>query len=237
MAGAEPWRAQVATAWRSGPMENPSKSRFGPAGIPHDAGMQKITPAEELQEGYETGPCPPPLIPLRSPPPPRPRLCSAGPCRNYHRLEIQLDAEDPRTQKVGIAAPSGNSLVEATADGALYRPPSVFHTETHHYCYPSSGVEITLGALPVVSCSRWHPLPMAGQPVPLADRREAIHLFSNSPVGLQYRADVIAWEAARAIEAESAREAETLIAESSAAADRAIAAAMANPSPSEDPAP
>jgi hypothetical protein len=65
---------------------------------------------------------------------PPPRLCEAGPCRNYHAFKIQLDAERPL---------SGGE---------------VFHTEAHHYCYPAVGIETRLGSLPVLQCSRWSPL-------------------------------------------------------------------------------
>ncbi len=72
-----------------------------------------------------------------------PRLCEAGPCRHYHTMTIQLDAQQPHAERV---------------DGRLVEHGRVFHTEQHHYCYPDVGIETNLGALPVLSCNRWVPI-------------------------------------------------------------------------------
>lgn len=105
--------------------------------------MRHIDTQESLQDGIETGPLPamgpdgsPLLEPARDLPPDPPRLCAYGPCRNYHTFKIQLDAQNP-------------------ADVALHG--RAFHTEQHHYCYPTVGVETNLGSLPVLECSRWTP--------------------------------------------------------------------------------
>lgn len=78
--------------------------------------------------------------------PPPPRLCEAGPCVNYHRFVTQLDAEAP----IGQALERGGKII-----GMPEGQP--FHTETHHYCYPTVGIETNLGALPVLECNRWEP--------------------------------------------------------------------------------
>jgi hypothetical protein len=74
--------------------------------------------------------------------PPPPRLCEAGPCRNYHRLVKQLDSQNP---------------LPVMRDGVLVSPAGSFHVETHHYCYPDVGIETDLQATPVIECNRWEP--------------------------------------------------------------------------------
>lgn len=76
-----------------------------------------------------------PILPTyRDPAPPHPRLCEYGPCVNYHRFVTQVDAQQP-------------------ASG-----PAAVHFETHHYCYPTSGVETVLADMPVTECNRWKPI-------------------------------------------------------------------------------
>lgn len=74
---------------------------------------------------------------------PPPSLCSFGPCRHYHRMGVQLDAQSARPERVG---------------GKLIEHPKAFHTQTSHYCYPEMGIEMTLGAMPVLECNRWTPV-------------------------------------------------------------------------------
>ncbi len=85
----------------------------------------------------------PSLAPVRDLPPDPPRLCEAGPCRHYHRFQIQLDAQNP--------------MEERKSDGTVIRHGRVFHVQTHHYCYPDTGIELELGALPVLTCNHWVP--------------------------------------------------------------------------------
>lgn len=106
---------------------------------------------DELAEGFEPAALPPiapdgglELPPLREPPRVPPRLCEAGPCRNYHRFRIQLDAAKP--------------LPVRGADGTFIEPEAPDHHEDHHYCYPSVGIESKLGSLPVIQCNRWSPI-------------------------------------------------------------------------------
>ncbi len=204
------------------PWENAGKSRREPWGsaveIAHDGGMRRQDVQDELQEGFEVGPVPgvgpdgaPELPPMRAAPPPRPRLCEAGPCQNYHRLEIQIDAEDPRAQTVPVSLP-GVSRAVPVPGGSVYQAPAAFHTETHHYCYPAVGIEMVLGSLPVVRCNRWSPM-VAGEWDPKETAREH---FAVSPDGVRYQREVAAWEAARAAELAEAAEAERLIAASMA---------------------
>ncbi len=86
----------------------------------------------------------PKLEPVRELPPDPPRLCNAGPCRHYHQMKIQLDAQNP--------------VDERKPDGTVVHHGRVFHVQTHHYCYPDVGIETNLGALPVLECNRWVPL-------------------------------------------------------------------------------
>jgi predicted Zn-ribbon and HTH transcriptional regulator len=182
--------------------------------------MKTIDPHSDLQEGFEPAPAPPigpdrsPIIqPQRSDPPARPSLCRAGPCRNYHRFVTQVDAENPRAVPLPIVLPEGTPGAQQTPQGTLYRAPAVFHTETHHYCYPDPGIEMNLGALPVVECNRWDPpsrIPI-GRVDALADRRARFWITEKGRVHLEQLA---AWEAARAAEAAEAAEAEVLIAQS-----------------------
>lgn len=104
---------------------------------------------DELQEGIEPAPMPPrapdggleftPAVPIEEGPP---RLCESGPCRHYHRLDVQMDAANPRAERV---------------NGRLVRHAKVFHVLVNHYCYPDVGIETNLGSMPVLSCNRWDP--------------------------------------------------------------------------------
>ncbi len=190
--------------------------------IAHDARMRRIDVQDELKEGFEVSPVPavgadgaPSLAPLRSVTPPHPRLCGAGPCRNYHRFEVQLDAAAPRAQTVAVALPEGISGAQPVPGGTVYQAPAAFHVETHHYCYPTVGVEMALGALPVIQCNRWDPLTYTSSGEPedrgLWGNRNA---FWSSRAGTEHRAQVSAWQRAREAEVAEAREADELIAES-----------------------
>lgn len=86
----------------------------------------------------------PRLEPARELPPESPRICGAGPCRHYHRFQIQLDAQNP--------------MNERRPDGTVVQHGRVFHVQTHHYCYPDVGIELELGALPVLACNHWVPV-------------------------------------------------------------------------------
>lgn len=150
---------------------------------------------DELAEGFEPSPLPPvgpdgalelpKLRVFREPPP---RLCEAGPCHHYHRFEIQLDAQ----------APQGARLLEGgkieplrDGSGAAVPMPGVLHTEVHHYCYPTAGVETILGDLPVTSCNRWSPK----LPVEIATEQAVQDAFMRSATGQGYQAELDAWAA------------------------------------------
>ncbi len=160
--------------------------------------------------GPDGAPAIPPLRVIRDP---RPRLCEAGHCRNYHRFEIQLNAEDPLPITVPVAVPAGTPGAQAVPGGTVYQAPATFHTEVHHYCYPTPGVEMALGALPVTQCNRWNPYHDAA-----TQRSEDMEWnrqeFSRSQEGAEFRQRVLDWEAARARELAEAAEAEQLIADS-----------------------
>jgi len=179
--------------------------------------MRRINVQDELAEGFELAPAPVAgpdgavgMASLRVLPPPRPRLCEAGPCRNYHRFEIQVEAANPRAQMVAVALPAGTPGAQEVPGGTVYQAPAAFHVETHHYCYPTPGVEMALGALPVISCNRWNPYhdEVTQDPGDAGVNRRA---FMDSPEGAEYRAAVAEWDAARERELEDAAEAERLI--------------------------
>jgi|SRR6185295_9316073 len=187
--------------------------------------MRKTDPPGQLQNGFELSPAPPigpdgaPIMTNpRAPLPARPRLCEAGPCVHYHCLEIQVDAEDPRSRKVPVRLPVLGPGMEAVPDGTLYRAPAVFHTATEHYCYPDLGIEMALGPTPVVQCNRWVPkyTDHNGHELVLRTTLQQQE-FWTSPQGQQYASAVEAWETAREREAREAEQAEQEIAEALAA--------------------
>lgn len=183
---------------------------------------------DELAEGFEVGPLPPmgpdgalALEPFRNRPAERPRLCEAGPCKHYHRLEIQLEAQDPRAMKIPVRLPVVVPGAEVVLDGTIYRPPATFHTETHHTCYPDVGIEIDLGPAPVLRCNRWEPR--------VDDKFYLRGLFWETTEGKAHLAAVAAWDAARAQELADATEAEALIAETMAQHDHAVSSLVQPP--------
>lgn len=165
--------------------------------------MKTLAPRDSLQDGFDLTDGPPvgpdgmpAPLPQASRTPPYPTLCAAGPCRHYHRLEIQVEAQDPKGVMHAVQVPDGTPRTERVTGGTLYRPLPVFHTAVHHYCYPDVGIENVLDA-PVVSCNRHEP--------------RGSGTYQSS---LDYPAMVRAWETARAAEQAEADEAERLIQES-----------------------
>jgi len=192
--------------------------------MPLSALMKTQDPHSELQDGFEVAPLPPigpdgaPLIPpQRVGPPARPSLCQAGPCRRYHKLVVQVDAATPGAVRLPIALPHGTPGAQETPQGTVYRAPAAFHVQTHHYCYPDTGIEMPLGALPVVECNRWDPI---GAPSAREDWLDPARwlqtTLESSASGRKYLADLAFWEQARACEQSDAVEAERLIAQSMA---------------------
>jgi hypothetical protein len=114
---------------------------------------------------------------------------------------------------VAVALPAGTPGAQEVPGGTVYQAPAAFHVETHHYCYPTIGVEMPLGALPVISCNRWNPYHDA-----ITQNEHDVHenrrAFMASPEGAQYSTAVADWERARARELEEAADAERLIAQS-----------------------
>jgi hypothetical protein len=166
----------------------------------HDVDMKTQDPTQDLQDGVDLT-SDVRLEAMRDIPAPYPRLCEAGPCRNYHRLETEVDAESSLAFRVSTELPAGTPGVQKLPDGsALYRPGSSFHVQVSHYCYPSPGIDMPLGSMPVVRCNRWDPI--------TEDTEEDHHrfVFGNSTRGAAYAAEVIAWEGRRqkAVEAEAA---------------------------------
>lgn len=162
---------------------------------------------DDLADGFEVAGVPPvgpdgalKMPPMRPSVPPPPRLCEQGPCVHYHQFTIQLDAEQARAAAVAGPGPSHGALIGAGGQG--------FHTETHHYCYPTPGVESRLGSLPIIKCNRWTP---KGDDE-LADDAARGDGFLLSSEGKRYLAEQAAWHAARAAE-QAADDAETAEAE------------------------
>ena len=104
--------------------------------------MHRSTLTSRFLAGWEPAQLPPRgpdgMIPA---PPPRslpvvqaPSLCEAGPCRNFHRVESLMDAQEP---------------LDGT-DGSV-------HPQVTRACYPAAGIELELGEAPVMKCSRWEP--------------------------------------------------------------------------------
>lgn len=180
--------------------------------------MKTQDPHAELQDGFEPAPAPLRGTPLRTHTPPRPTLCEAGPCRNYHRLETQVDAATPGTVLVPIRLPVGTPGAQEVPQGTAYTAPASFHVQVHHYCYPSPGIEMPLGDVPVVNCNRWDP--GWTKPSDWEIRGGALRDYWDSPDGQGYRARLKQWEVARADEATKAAEVEKLIADSLAMATK-----------------
>ena len=144
--------------------------------------------------------------------PPPPSLCAQGPCAHYHKFTTQLDAEGARAAGVVPGGSQHGRLIGAGSE--------VFHTESHHYCYPSPGVSNTLGALPVMDCSLWSPIDGATD----AAIHERRRMFLVSGDGSLYRATLARWHHDRKVDdaAQAAAEAAAarVIADMDAAAPR-----------------
>lgn len=141
------------------------------------------------------------LTPQRPPPDPRPSLCEAGPCRHYHRFAVQVDAEPPKVRRLPVVVPG--------VAGDTYQPPATFHTETHRYCYPDTGIEMSLGVMPVTECNRWDPVDRDGSEGKAGLRRAM--LFWASPAGQEHRHQEGMWQRRQIAMSKEAEEAEQLI--------------------------
>lgn len=172
--------------------------------LAHNCRVKTQDPTQDLADGVDLS-ANPELAPLRTPLTPRPRLCEAGPCRHYHRLEIQMDAQAP----LSVRVPSGGA-------SEPYQPPPTWHVQVSHYCYPSPGIEMPLGALPVVACNRWRPI------FGVTNTQRAQESFEVSQAGQDYQATVAQWEADQLRLSQEAHEAEVR-AEALAADDEARA--------------
>lgn len=159
---------------------------------------------DDLAGNFEVSPLPPigpdgapVLSPQRPMLAPRPRICEAGPCVHYHRLEVEVEAQDPMSMKVPIRLPVLPSGAAAVPDGTLYQPPPSIHTQLIHTCYPSSGIEIDLGPAPVYNCNRWMPMTVADR---TSERMLHRAEWMTSAEGREYTEAVRQWEQARAEE-------------------------------------
>lgn len=104
----------------------------------------------------------------------------------------------------------------------MYRARASFHVETHHYCYPSMGIEMPLGSLPVVDCNLWDPEPSGvGDGPSLREGRRA-EFWSSGP-GADHLTALKRWEDNRAVADAEDEEARQLIARSMDAAPPQIA--------------
>ncbi len=140
--------------------------------------MQRTTLTSRFLAGFTPGHLPPRgpdgMIPAGPPPllgaglghlpvidPPT--LCEAGPCRNYHRVVSVMDAQDP----VGGTGPARRQITRA--------------------CYPTPGIDLELGEIPVLQCSRW-------EPESAGSRDEARRVYLKTKNGQQYLAEVATFE-------------------------------------------
>ena len=146
--------------------------------------VQRNNAQDSLQEDFEPSALPPigpdgapEIPPMRKDAVPPPRLCEAGPCRHYHTFTIQLDAAQP------IAAEVENGRLIGRA------PRPEMHIHVHHYCYPETGIETELGALPVLQCSRWEPL----TPAEIRARADREAEFNESEAGQKFQTALDAW--------------------------------------------
>lgn len=135
--------------------------------------MHRTNLTSRFLAGWEPAP-----LPARGPdgmipaPPPRslpvvqpPSLCEAGPCRNFHRVQSLMDAQEP---------------LDGT-DGAI-------HPQVTRACYPAPGIELELGETPVLRCSRWEPDNEQGRLDSIRDT------FLRSPAGKAFAQQVRAFE-------------------------------------------
>lgn len=144
---------------------------------------------DDLQDGFEPSDLPPigpdgapALQPIAGASLPRPSLCAAGPCVNYHTFSFQLDV----TRSLGERVLDGGKI-----EGASSGMP--FHVRRMHYCYPAVGVESDLGDLPIIECSRWRPV----DPAERAALESARDTYLASEDGKAFKTAVDAWLAAQ----------------------------------------
>ncbi len=141
--------------------------------------MKTKSVPDSLAEGFEPSPLPPVgpdgslMIPTPlARAPVAPRLCELGPCRNYHRLESQAQ---------------GHSFADGTEG---------LHVQVSHSCYPSVGIEVELGDIPVLRCNRWAPADLRDPAFTNVARIRQTALAS--PAGGRFTHDLRRWEDARA---------------------------------------
>lgn len=145
--------------------------------------MKSVDVQDELAEGFEPTALPPvapdgglELPPLRAAPRHPPRLCEQGPCVNYHQFKIELDSAKP----IPMRDAAGKFTPQAEGRS---------HEETHHYCYPSPGIELKLGSLPIIHCNRWEPTSASD----LRNNDVRIKGWLESPAGRTYVAELAAF--------------------------------------------
>jgi len=89
--------------------------------------------------------------------------------------------------------------------GDTYQPPAPFHTETHRYCYPDTGIEMPLGVMPVTECNRWEPV------APDEGRRKRERAYWQSRDGNIHACNVADWDERQREAQREGEEAERLI--------------------------
>lgn len=105
-------------------------------------------------------------------------LCEQGPCVNYHRFALPFEAE----RAMGASIEPGGKIVGDPGPHPRY-------VETHHYCYPTPGVEMDLGGMAVLSCNRWDPAVTAD-----LEREKRRAEFRASLAGETYARELEQWE-------------------------------------------
>ena len=151
------------------------------------ASMPPSSPTDRLAAGFSPAPLPPvaadgslalepaPITAL----PVRPlSLCELGPCRNYHRLVNQIDAQSP-------------------LDGSE----AAVHIGVSRTCYPSAGTEMELEAA-VRECSRWEP--MTNDELTQLQRRRARFEMPHGADHDEYKAFEASWKGATMLDDDNA---------------------------------
>lgn len=133
-------------------------------------------PQQDMIEDFEAGPMPMPGVPSNVRPtalaPQPPRLCALGPCRHYHRVRFQMDAQEPLH---GSGAP--------------------LRLKTLHSCYAQVGVDTDMTDTHVFECNRYDPV----DPISDAElgRANAMQRALETPDGEIFMAEMATWESER----------------------------------------
>ena len=143
----------------------------------------------ELEDDY-IQPEPPSMgpdgLPVHPPAPPLemdlpPRLCDQGPCVHYHCFKVPLAAQ-PSIAGTVAHDDQGRSVLVGDPT------PDPIRLQSHHYCYPTPGIEFPLDA-PVLECNLWDP----GNIYQAQIEGRRTNYLENTLAGQQFRTALDAW--------------------------------------------